>query len=442
MFPILCAMAAMAWQANVTTEGGLARVEFTSSAGRITVFLPDDLRVGDVISGTVIPEPGKGGQLAEVELGGKPVTPGMFRTTLSGPVRVSVGGATVELPLDRTTSSAQKFWTAPVMQKGRPVQISGPFDGNAANTSVSFSGERAAVIAESPRSTIVLSSAQNTGIVKIALDEAGRDASLTTACTDLKLTTGVRTMLKGQRTTLKVEVTGLASVPEVEYPLSLELTNHSSAVVRLEGAGGHRQAFAVQFADVKAGMWSKSFDVVALADGPYLISGILFGVKIHDLKMALDAEQLGALIDATIAATQAKKDKKVAEDAPDWAINLYKTKLRALNDAKDALPDLDNARVSFDKALADFTLFQMAAELIDFAAEMLGYKDLPLPGIGHALKVLKIASKKVPKAIELLEKAEKLVEKLGELEDGKEKLEKIEEAKKLLEKVKEEIGKE
>jgi uncharacterized RDD family membrane protein YckC len=55
MFLSLCAMAAMAWQANVTAEGGLTRVEFTSSAGRITVFLPDDLRAGDVISGTVIP---------------------------------------------------------------------------------------------------------------------------------------------------------------------------------------------------------------------------------------------------------------------------------------------------------------------------------------------------------------------------------------------------
>ena len=156
----LCAMAAMAWQANVTAEGGLTRVEFTSSAGRITVFLPDDLRAGDVISGTVIPEPGKGGQLAEVELGGKPAAPGMFRTTLSGPVRVSVGGTTVELAVDRAAAAAKAFWTAPVRQKGRPVQITGPFDGNSTNTSVMFNGGPAIVIAESPRSAVVMGGGQ------------------------------------------------------------------------------------------------------------------------------------------------------------------------------------------------------------------------------------------------------------------------------------------
>lgn len=442
MFLSLCAIAALAWQSNVTNDGGLARVEFTSSAGRITVFLPDDLRAGDTISGTVVPEPGKGSQLAGVEVGGTPVAPGAFRAVVSGPVRVSVGGTTVELGVDRAAVPPKDFWVAPVIQQGRPVQVIGPFDGDFANTTVALNGVRSVVIAESPRSMIALAGVRNPGDVKIEVEENGHRANLLSACTDLELTTGVRTMLKGQRTELKVEVTGLVSVPESAYPLSLELHNLSPAVVSLSGPVGNHRAFALQFAEVKQGTWSRSFDIVALADGPYQISGILFGVKIHDLKMGLDAEQLAALIDASIASTQAKKDKKVAEGANDWTINHFKKKLETLKNARDTLPDLSGARDLFDKALADFTFFEMAGELIDFAAEMLGYKDLPLPGIGHALKVLKIASKKLPKAVELLEKVEKVVEKLGELKDGEEKLEKIEEAKKLLEKVKEEIGKE
>lgn len=442
MFLSLCAMAALAWQSSVTTEGGLARVEFTSSAGRITVFLPDDLRAGDAISGTVVPEPGKGSQLAGVEIGGAPVAPGAFRATISGPVRVSVGGTTVELAVDRAAPATKEFWTPPVMQMGRPLQISGPFDGNASNTAAVFNGLPAVVVAESPRSTIALAGVRNPGGVKIELVENGLRANLTSACTDLKLTTEARTMLKGQRTKLRVDVTGLASVPESAYPLSLELHNLSPAVVSLSGPAGNHRALALQVADVKQGTWSQTFDLVALADGPFQISGILFGVKIHDLKMGLDAEQLAALIDATIASTQAKKDQKVKDGANDWTINHFKKKLETLKNARDTLPDLNGARDLFDKAQSDFTFFEMAGELIDFAAEMLGYKDLPLPGIGHALKVLKVAAKKLPKAIELLEKTEKVIEKLGELKDGAEKLEKIEEAKKLLEKVKEEIGKE
>ncbi|MCC7435666.1 MAG: hypothetical protein IT363_13345 [Methanoregulaceae archaeon] len=445
MFLSLFAIAAMAWQAEISSEGGLARIEFTHASGRITVYLPDDLRAGDTISGTVLPEPANGTNGLKdvtVELDARVVS-GSFRAKLNGAglVRIGVGTTTVQLPVDRASPSSADFWSAPVMQQGRPVQISGAFDGDSSNTRVSVGGVAAIVVAESPRSSICLSGVRAQGPVKIEGNEAGRKFNLTSVCTNLRLTTGQRTMLKGQRTTLRVDVTGLASVPESEYPLSLELHNLSPTVVSMSGPAGNDRAFSIQFTDVKQGVWSRSFDVVALADGPYLISGILFGVKIHDLKMALDAEQLAALIDATIASTQAKKDKKVADGANDWTINHFKKKLETLKNARDTLPDLNGARDLFDKAQADFTFFEMAGELIDFAAEMLGYKDLPLPGIGHALKVLKVASKKIPKAVELLEKAEKVVEKLGELEEGAEKVEKIEEAKKLLDKVKEEIGK-
>ncbi|HVS82388.1 MAG TPA: hypothetical protein VHE60_11705 [Pyrinomonadaceae bacterium] len=43
--------------ANVKTAGGLTVVTFTVEPGKIIVYLPDDMRAGDTISGTVVAEP-------------------------------------------------------------------------------------------------------------------------------------------------------------------------------------------------------------------------------------------------------------------------------------------------------------------------------------------------------------------------------------------------
>src|SRR5712691_960765 len=43
--------------ANVKTADGLTVVTFTVDRGKIIVYLPDDMRAGDTISGTVLAEP-------------------------------------------------------------------------------------------------------------------------------------------------------------------------------------------------------------------------------------------------------------------------------------------------------------------------------------------------------------------------------------------------
>jgi hypothetical protein len=43
--------------ANVKTAGELTVVTFTVNPGKIKVYLPDDMRAGDTISGTVVADP-------------------------------------------------------------------------------------------------------------------------------------------------------------------------------------------------------------------------------------------------------------------------------------------------------------------------------------------------------------------------------------------------
>src|SRR5688572_4140951 len=43
--------------ANVRTNGGLTTVTFETNPGNIRIYLPDDMRAGDTISGTLVAEP-------------------------------------------------------------------------------------------------------------------------------------------------------------------------------------------------------------------------------------------------------------------------------------------------------------------------------------------------------------------------------------------------
>lgn len=43
---------------TITSQKGLTTVTFNVPEGKITIYLPDDIRSGDIISGTVSAEPG------------------------------------------------------------------------------------------------------------------------------------------------------------------------------------------------------------------------------------------------------------------------------------------------------------------------------------------------------------------------------------------------
>lgn len=455
MFAPTLVMLAIVSPANITSAWGLRQVGFAVPQGKLTVYLPDDMRAGDTISGTVLAEPtgksdaerAKNADVLEgtvIDVGGRSVRPGSFTLPIAGAsaLVVSLGGSRASVPVAKTaTSPTGGPWVAPVSQVGKPVQVVGSFDGNLSNTAASFGGSPVPVLAESPRSMICMPPRQPLGPVGVSVDEGGQHFDLKTVCAELRLSADRTQLLRGEHANFTVTVAGLSAVPADEFPLSVELTNHSPSVVSMGGVGTCR-ALAIEAGDVQNGIWTRTLDVTALQSGSYVISGVLFAVNIHALKMTLDADELAALIQASIESAQALLDKKTKDKAPERTINLIKKKIESLQNAKDSLPEqVDVARTIFDKALADFTFFEMAGELIDFAADMLGYKDLPLPGIGHVLKALKVVGKSLPKVVALVEKAEKIMEEIDKLKDAKEKLDKAKEAKELLDEVKKELAK-
>ncbi len=188
--------------AKVATAGGLRTVTFDTLEGRVIVNLPDDMRAGDTISGTVVAEPkgqaeeertkhmaAMGVRRVKVATAAKadgtsdlnvdvPVTAttraftfklppastpspappnvsssksgalGITLTHISGPLST---GPTQTIPIEIVSLSLQS--AAPVTvhqlptlgQQGRPIEIPGPFDGDSANTSLHWLRPRSTV---------------------------------------------------------------------------------------------------------------------------------------------------------------------------------------------------------------------------------------------------------------------------------------------------------
>ena len=49
--------ASITWAQNISSQKGLTTALFTTAQGNIKVYLPDDIKPGDVISGRIIVEP-------------------------------------------------------------------------------------------------------------------------------------------------------------------------------------------------------------------------------------------------------------------------------------------------------------------------------------------------------------------------------------------------
>lgn len=300
---------------SVQTRGGLHVITFTLPEGQIKMNLPDDMRAGDTISGTVVTEAkgtnseekakndealkvyvidiqgsrspvGNGGftfdaPLAQPQVGegdrsneGK-MDLGLFSgASLWGkavvPYRTPSGAVVTPDPVQKTPSGAvvtpdPKFTIPNLGQQGRPIVINGPFDGNAANTilrygpadrtvhefvkqsdSISDSSGFLRSLAESPRKIVFESPTNVTGPIGIMVKEG--DGLPTTGLyrnVGVNLSAPKTNLLKGEKTTLTVQVSGLEGIKE-PVPLTLE----SKGAITMEG--GIYQPLIIQPSQVGA----------------------------------------------------------------------------------------------------------------------------------------------------------------------------------------------
>lgn len=250
-----------AQQLQTDTDWGLHTTTLETEHGNIKVHLPDDISSGDTLSGTVVAEPA-GTTVAErqkntdtlsgyvVEVEGKKTDIGKKILKVSIPAVAAAGGgvtavlfkdgkgntiAKSNLPVSPSPSytGVTDFNLPEIGQAGRPLQVTGPFDGDLSTTSISIEGSGIEKLAESPRKTVAASPIDIFGPVDLEITEGGKTVSGTMNNLKISLSADKLKLQKGETTKLKVNVQGLQGIDE---PVNIKLTNMTPQIVSMGGS--------------------------------------------------------------------------------------------------------------------------------------------------------------------------------------------------------------
>jgi hypothetical protein len=149
------------------------------------------------------------------------------------------------------------FIIPPLGQTGRPLVITGPFDGNSSNTIIDFGlkpemgneydvGLEYELRAESPRKAVFEVLTNVTGPIGVKLKEGNVETKGTYRNVGVNLSAPKTNLLKGEKTTLTVQVNGLEGIKQ-SVPLTLEARGVITMV------GGMYQPLVIQPSQVGAG---------------------------------------------------------------------------------------------------------------------------------------------------------------------------------------------
>ena len=352
-------------KASVTTANGLQTIKFASDNGDVIVYLPDDMRAGDTISGTVVAEP-KGqteeerkknmsvlsGYVIDIappkalemttrvrsNSSGTPapeeildfkvqtainpitfklpptITPNPTLTTVSSSHSGWLGitltntsgslnvGPTQTVPIEMVSLSLQSVVPITVQlttigQQGKPIEIirSGgnsqsptlnwtkarstvqDFEKNTENVSGGFGLIGGNSIASSPRKAVFVCPTNVTGPVEITLKEGEKETKGTFRNVGVNLSAPKTNLLKGESTTLTVNVSGLQGITQ-SVPLHLV----KDGVVSMQG--GDAQTMSIKPAEVQNGTFTTTRTITGVQAGVWSATAtvVVFDVCLQD----------------------------------------------------------------------------------------------------------------------------------------------------------------
>lgn len=288
-------------RSSMRSENGVQRLLFAFPEGRLVVNLPDDIRPGDTISGTVAREP-EGADTTEreknlgilngmvIDFGGeqkvqadkpaftwvpKVATPNIPPKYVLKIVSVYSGSeqiAAVNVPLNFSTLPGPTAFTLPATgQTGRNVSIPGPFDGHLGNTKCAIGGADCKILAESPRKIVVSTPATVVGQTTIAVSDGKAVSSGNFRNIGINLSAPKLRLMKGEKTTLTVQVTGLAGIMG---PVSVQLVTTGGVTVD----GGNNQTIGIAPGQVRSdGSFSLTRELTGTTDGAFNVTATLMG---------------------------------------------------------------------------------------------------------------------------------------------------------------------
>lgn len=344
---------------TISSQKGLTTAVFSTQYGAIKVYLPDDIRPGDMISGSVIAEP-FGGNAKQVEKNlaelkkysvsientsqqagenyssFKWVVPASAQLSVTLNLHGSSSGISSHLNI--LVRQEQLKITSPPgciipthLLAGSPARITGSFDGDFANTKCKHDGEPLQILAESPRQCIFLYPRNAAGQQTIIVNENGNDrCTAVVESVKMDVISGQLHLKKGEGTFLDVRISGLQKLTSAAV---LTVNNLSGTVVSLQPANDVVMPLYPAF--LQNGRFNYRFGIESIQTGNY------------DVRINLDLPEPGPQFKPADENTEKKND---TVPCPEERVTSAQAELDAL---KAELAGIDAAIAAAKKAAED-----------------------------------------------------------------------------------------
>jgi len=246
---------------RVDTVAGVHTATFETPGGAIQVHVPSDAAPGDVISGTILAEPGGAtpqdrtanrndldGFVVEWPGQRTPVSSGRYEWRI--PIELRAGSVAVllrdredrvvsraSIPIDPvpavplSSSPASAFELPADGEIGQTAVVRGSSDGKLSSKAVSLGGVEAALLASSPRQLAFRVPAIPPRPVALRFTSGESTIERPMRVFEIRVSASSMQLYRGQRATLTVTVLGLDGITE---PMRLSVVNRSPAAVQVE----------------------------------------------------------------------------------------------------------------------------------------------------------------------------------------------------------------
>lgn len=263
----------------VENSNGYRVISGSVGTTELKIYLPDDMRQGDTISGTVLEV--NGGSLKASDRFRVASVAGPKKPIVAGP-----GGVVTWLLTDQQGNGFGSFQTrtkvdlgAPlpsgyrasaVVARGTPIRISGPFDGDSSNTKARMGGVELPVIAESPRQAYVMPPSIATGKFSFTVQEGSEPRVACVTRVVIPLFSIQDPLIKvGETTQANVGLLGLSDLQDGTIPMLL--TNNNPQIAQLKG--GNTQVVEVSKSKLdENGAFRTQVPVTAMGAGRYTLT--------------------------------------------------------------------------------------------------------------------------------------------------------------------------
>ena len=274
---------------HVIAQKGLEVKEFVLKEGKIKVYLPDDIRPGETISGTVIVEPSGTSEKEKIrnkeslekytlhlvdDISGKKELSRLFRFSSKSnnpSITLTLNNKVVSnaaVPVKNMTSTSGALSLPTHILTAAPARIKGPFDGDASNTQCRIDGKEMEILAESPRQCIIRFPEAASGPHTVSVTEKNETTEKTVSAVNMDVNAGKLNLQKGEKTYVDVTISGLQNLPS---NASLTCVNTSTAVVTM--IGGESQVITIPPATISgSGTFNKRFDLQSTRTGSFSVT--------------------------------------------------------------------------------------------------------------------------------------------------------------------------